>query len=435
MITIEKHISSTLSPLNDTSETLKTPSIITKSYSDDDLRRLPKKIAKRIENFKPRSSQLDREQLESAQDPFRGFFTLFWIAMGFYVIQTWAKNFESAGILFELSFFRLFSQDAICLILSDAIMIGSMFFAVLLQKLIAMRWIRWRYTGMIIQHLFQISFLFVPIYWTFVRNWPWVQSGFFVLHTISMLMKLHSYSFYNGELSDWSHCLSDLKKEYSTLLGESKKSDNGTEKLVQLDELKEKIAQVEGYLAGPTKTINYPNNITFMNFVDFLLVPTLVYELEYPRTEKIRPWYVLEKIVATFGTFFLLYLNTETYIIPTLPNVSTSAYNSMIQMLFPFMVNYLLIFYIIFECICNVFAELTRFADRNFYDDWWNSTTWEEFARKWNKPVHRFLLRHSNPRISDGGCIKKDSNVLVFLANVSITINCIESTYVGYIVL
>jgi hypothetical protein len=24
----------------------------------------------------------------------------------------------------------------------------------------------------------------------------------------------------------------------------------------------------------------------------------------------------------------------------------------------------------------------------------WNSTSWDEFARKWNKPVHTFLLRH-----------------------------------------
>lgn len=35
-----------------------------------------------------------------------------------------------------------------------------------------------------------------------------------------------------------------------------------------------------------------------------------------------------------------------------------------------------------------------RFADRNFYDDWWNSVTYDEFARKWNKPVHHWLLRH-----------------------------------------
>lgn len=24
----------------------------------------------------------------------------------------------------------------------------------------------------------------------------------------------------------------------------------------------------------------------------------------------------------------------------------------------------------------------------------WNSTSWDEFNRKWNKPVHNFLLRH-----------------------------------------
>jgi len=37
---------------------------------------------------------------------------------------------------------------------------------------------------------------------------------------------------------------------------------------------------------------------------------------------------------------------------------------------------------------------LRSFADRRFYDDWWNSTSWDEFARKWNRPVHTFLLRH-----------------------------------------
>lgn len=33
-------------------------------------------------------------------------------------------------------------------------------------------------------------------------------------------------------------------------------------------------------------TIAYPNNVSFWNWVDFLLVPTLVYELSYPRIEK-----------------------------------------------------------------------------------------------------------------------------------------------------
>lgn len=33
-------------------------------------------------------------------------------------------------------------------------------------------------------------------------------------------------------------------------------------------------------------------------------------------------------------------------------------------------------------------SAFKSFADREFYQDWWNSTSWDEFARKWNKPVH-----------------------------------------------
>jgi sterol O-acyltransferase len=54
----------------------------------------------------------------------------------------------------------------------------------------------------------------------------------------------------------------------------------------------------------------------------------------------------------------------------------------------------LLIFYLVFEGITNVFAEITKLNHREFYEDWWNSTTYEEFNRKWNKPVHIFLYRH-----------------------------------------
>mmetsp|Transcript_14725 Transcript_14725/g.1333 ORF Transcript_14725/g.1333 Transcript_14725/m.1333 type:complete len:96 (+) Transcript_14725:551-838(+) len=52
------------------------------------------------------------------------------------------------------------------------------------------------------------------------------------------------------------------------------------------------------------------------------------------------------------------------------------------------------IFFIIWEGITNMFAEITLYADRRFYDDWWNSTTFEEFNRKWNRCVYNFLSRH-----------------------------------------
>ncbi|CAJ0636605.1 10306_t:CDS:2 [Entrophospora sp. SA101] len=321
--------------------------------SDDEVNRLPTKIAKRVKSFQPRTSQLDREAIENNDFKPRGVFTFFWIAMSFYLMNTGIQNFQTIGQFVGLSFYKLFTKDFLVLMISDAFMVGSMFFVVILQKLISIGWIRWRYTGMIIQHVFQTIFLFVPIYWSFFRGWPWVQSGFFLLHTISMLMKLHSYSFYN------------------------------------VHQLKEVISQVEGYLKSPLGNTQYPNNITVSNFIDFLLVPTLVYELEYPRTKEIRPWYVFEKLLATFGTFFLLYVNTQSYIIPVLPNASSTS---------------------VWEMIVKI-----SFADRNFYDDWWNSVTFEEFARKWNKPVHHFLLRHVYQQsIESYKLSKRDATFMTF---------------------
>ncbi len=64
------------------------------------------------------------------------------------------------------------------------------------------------------------------------------------------------------------------------------------------------------------------------------------------------------------------------------------------RLLLPMIGFYLLLFFLVFECILNLSAELLRFAERRFYDDWWNSTTFSEFARKWNKPVHDWLALH-----------------------------------------
>jgi len=161
----------------------------------------------------------------------------------------------------------------------------------------------------------------------------------------------------------------------------------------KISELAQEYSELDAELVstGPAK-IRWPNNISWSNFADYQLIPTLVYDLEYPRTKRIRPFYVFEKTVATFGTFTLLYSVTEVFILPKIHQ--PSFFRALLDLALPFMVAYLLLFYIIFECICNGFAELSRFADRQFYEDWWNSTSWDEFSRKWNRPVHQFLLRH-----------------------------------------
>jgi len=107
------------------------------------------------------------------------------------------------------------------------------------------------------------------------------------------------------------------------------------------------------------KGLVWPQNVTYAHFLDYLFIPTLVYQLEYPRTNTMRPLVVVEKVVATLGTFSLIYLITEHYIMPFTPKPEDSLLKSFINLALPMMVNYLLIFYIIFECVCTGFAEIS----------------------------------------------------------------------------
>lgn len=47
-----------------------------------------------------------------------------------------------------------------------------------------------------------------------------------------------------------------------------------------------------------------------------------------------------------------------------------------------------------FHCLLNFFAEIMCYADREFYQDWWNAESFDVWWRKWNRPVHRWMLRH-----------------------------------------
>ena len=55
---------------------------------------------------------------------------------------------------------------------------------------------------------------------------------------------------------------------------------------------------------------------------------------------------------------------------------------------------WLMWFYSFFHSYMNFWGELTYFADRRFYHDWWNAGDLSEYWRKWNFPIHSFLMRH-----------------------------------------
>jgi len=135
-------------------------------------------------------------------------------------------------------------------------------------------------------------------------------------------------------------------------------------------------------------------NISLSHFLYFMFVPTLVFETHFPRTNSIRYSYILKESFAAAGAFFMFYLvlckTSPIYkLIDTQPFILL-----IIQLSLPSMSLWMLGFYGVFHCLLNIFAELTKFADREFYQDWWNATTFDQWWRKWNRPVHKWMLRH-----------------------------------------
>lgn len=171
----------------------------------------------------------------------------------------------------------------------------------------------------------------------------------------------------------------------------------------------------------------FPQNISLSSYFMFSMFPTLVYRFQYPRTRQIRWFYVLEKTIATFGVFLLMIIVAENHLYPIAMEAIALRETPLLEKMTtyplilarltpPFVLMFLLVFYIIWDAILNGIAELTRYADRNFYGPWWNCVTWDQFARDWNTPVHLFLLQHVyHSTILAFNMSKKTATVLTFL--------------------
>lgn len=199
-------------------------------------------------------------------------------------------------------------------------------------------------------------------------------------------MKMHSYAFYNGHLSNIQRHLlaldnpatpatpSPLYKYPST--GSSIRAD-GKERFrgkarddgSPVSSLREDLALE---LTSPLGRVTYPDNLTMVNYVDYILCPTCCYELEYPRTEEFRWTELMFKSLAVFGCIFLLTIISEEYVLPVmtesalrLENAGTLVEAGLIlaenisMLLFPFTVIILLVFFVIFEYVLNALAEIT----------------------------------------------------------------------------
>ncbi|TGO25234.1 hypothetical protein BPAE_0084g00010 [Botrytis paeoniae] len=169
--------------------------------------------------FTKKFTAFDRHNNIVADSPFHGFFTLGWLAFVVFVLQLAFANWRVYGNILGTNEIMemMFHRDVIVLGLSDGVMCFSTGFGLVLQKLIQRGYIDWNREGWIIQSAWEILYLSMVISWTLFREWPWTHTVFFVLHGIVMLMKQHSYAFYNGHLSEQYKTRSKLQRKLKQL--------------------------------------------------------------------------------------------------------------------------------------------------------------------------------------------------------------------------
>ena len=139
-------------------------------------------------------------------------------------------------------------------------------------------------------------------------------------------------------------------------------------------------------------TESIPNS--FGHYCYFLVCPTLLYELDYPRTKTIRFAYVARTGLYMCVAFSLMYAIMMQFVYPILSDTSSNLIYRILRCSLSAFIIWLLLFFSVFHCLLNILAEVTMFGDRLLYEDWWNATTLAEFWKKWNGPIHYWCLRH-----------------------------------------
>lgn len=363
-------------------------------------------------NFKARSTIFDSEITYGSN--FFGFFIAFWVCIFFFALNVVVEYWTANGSLLTSKISSLMLKDLWKVGLTDLIMYLSLYLPVFNQLLVKMGVISWRPFGRYLQIAFECTFLITPIWFSQWMDYPWIGQIYLMLHGMVLLMKTHSFAFFNGYLWD---ILEELEhsKDYKL-----KHTNTNME-----PKLQEAVDNSISFCEFELEHQKFPHKLTIWNFFEYSMFPTLVYETSYPRTNTIRWEYLAKKVAGIFGIITILIAIAQNNLYPIvmecleLQSTTTLWYRIkiyplvLIRTIPSFLAVYILVFYIIWELILNAIAELSMFADREFYSYWWNSVEWTEYARDWNVPVHKFLLRHVYH--SSISALKVDKNTAAFM--------------------
>uniref|UniRef100_A0A8C6PMT7 O-acyltransferase n=1 Tax=Nothobranchius furzeri TaxID=105023 RepID=A0A8C6PMT7_NOTFU len=151
------------------------------------------------------------------------------------------------------------------------------------------------------------------------------------------------------------------------------------------------------------------------NMYYFVFAPTLCYQLNFPRSPRVRKRFLMRRLFEMLLTIKVIFQ----WMVPTIQN-SMKPFQVCILFIVSAVPNHLiwlLFFYWFFHSSMNFVAELLQFGDREFYRDWWNSESVTYFWANWNIPVHKWCLRHFYKPMLKRGTNKFLAQTAVFLVS------------------
>ncbi|RWS08694.1 diacylglycerol O-acyltransferase 1-like protein [Dinothrombium tinctorium] len=278
--------------------------------------------------------------------------------------------------------------------------------------------------GTVLTTLNLSSIILIPAYTVFVTDCHVVASSIALGIVTMVWLKLVSYHMVNY----W--CRRDIRKRlhhyhnspYNYNIRRHRSSSQNDRIVSQ--HVKEKMS-TSFFNEDIDVKVYYPDNLNLKDIFYFMFAPTICYELNFPRSQRIRKRFLIRRFLEMIFLFQLILGLIQQWLVPTINNslkpLQEMNYLKMCERLLklavPNHIIWLLFFYWFFHSSLNFIGELLLFADREFYRDWWNAESVHYFWQNWNIPVHRWCLRHLYKPLLRRGYSKCQASTAVFFVS------------------
>ena len=223
----------------------------------------------------------------------------------------------------------------------------------------------------------------------------------------------------NLKIISYVYFMHELRRSLPEILKLNKRTDLQAKQALEKEVSTENLEVIQKY------SDDIPEIVNLKDISYFYCVPTLTYQLWYPKTQKVR-WSYVAKLSIQFVYFFFSFFYFMNYhFAPRLRIAAESFRNGTLFEKYQqvcYFTTYFSILMGIFFCLffhvfLNLLSELFCFGDREFYKDWWYCSKSAEFWNKWNRPVHKWVQRHVYFPLQKRGYSKVTGLVAVFFVS------------------